>query len=322
MSEIQLHKMDLNLLATFEALIEEGSVAAAADRLALTPSAVSHALGRLRTQFGDPLFVRVGGKMQPTPQALLLAGELGPVLRGLRRALKPTEPFDPATSDRVFRIALHSSPAFMARTTAVIGAAAPNTMLEWVRIRPDNLRDLADGLIDLLHVGGPPHLMDGINSVELEPVTFFTFARRGHPAAENWSAETASLYRYLQVAIEDKETGGSPIEREHRLHNRPRTLGGKVHDFPLVGPLLASSDFIATMPSFAMEEMWKLYDLQVLEPVAAPKDFRMRFAWSARNASDPGNTWLRDTVVTAYAAHQADINRQLDDVAIPLGGPP
>ena len=69
MNQIQLHKIDLNLLATFEALIEEGSVAAAADRLAVTPSAVSHALGRLRTQIGDPLMVRVGGKMQPTPQA-------------------------------------------------------------------------------------------------------------------------------------------------------------------------------------------------------------------------------------------------------------
>lgn len=67
MSQIQLHRIDLNLLATFEALIEEGTVAGAADRLAVTPSAVSHALGRLRTQFGDPLLVRVGGKMRPTP---------------------------------------------------------------------------------------------------------------------------------------------------------------------------------------------------------------------------------------------------------------
>ena len=123
MSQIQLHRIDLNLLATFEALMEEGSVAAAADRLALTPSAVSHALGRLRTQFDDPLLVRVGGKMQPTPQALLLANELAPVLRGLRRALETPEPFDPATSDRVFRIALHSSPAFMARVTAAIQAS-------------------------------------------------------------------------------------------------------------------------------------------------------------------------------------------------------
>ena len=316
MSEIQLHKIDLNLLATFEALIEEGSVAAAADRLALTPSAVSHALGRLRTQFGDPLFVRVGGKMQPTPKALVLSNELGPVLRGLRRALEPQEPFDPATSDRVFRIALHTAPAFMARTTAAMRAAAPNVMLDWVRIKTNNQNDLVDGLIDLLHVGGPAHLVDGIEAVDLEPITFFSFVREGHPAAADWSADTASRFRYLQVAVED--TGGTPIEKEHRLLNRPRTLGGKVHDFAILGAMLAETDFIATQPSFVMEEMWKRYDLRVLEPVAAPKDFPMRFAWSARNSSDPANTWLRETVIAAYADHQADINRQLRDAAIPL----
>ena len=61
-------------------------------------------------------------------------------------------------------------------------------------------------------------------------------------------------------------------------------------------------------------------DLQVLEPVAAPRDFRMRFAWSGRNNADPGNTWLRQTVIAAYATYQADINRQMHDVAVPLNG--
>lgn len=319
MSEIQLHKIDLNLLATFEALIEEGSVAAAADRLALTPSAVSHALGRLRVQFDNPLFVRVGGKMQPTPQALLLAAEVAPVLRGLRRALKPAEPFDPATSDRVFRIGLHSSPTFMAQTTALIQSTAPNAMVDWVAIRQSGQNDLVDGLIDLLHVGGRTHLFDGIQSVDLESATFFSFVRKGHPAAKNWSVETASQYRYLQVAVEDNG-GGAPIEKEHRLLNRPRTLGGKVPDFALIGVMLAATDFIATQPSFVIEEMWKRYDLEVLEPVAAPEDFPMRFAWSARNASDPANSWLRNTVIGAYTEHQADINRQLHAVAIPLKG--
>ncbi|WP_072776987.1 LysR family transcriptional regulator [Marivita hallyeonensis] len=308
--------MDLNLLATFEALIEEGSVAAAADRLHLTPSAVSHALGRLRTQFDDPLLVRIGGKMQPTPKALLLADELSPVLRGLRRALEPQAPFDPATSDRVFRIALHTSPTFMAQMTTDILRAAPNVMIEWVRIKPSNQNDLADGLIDLLHVGGPAYLMDGIASIDLSPVTFFSFVRNGHPVTKEWSTENAAKYRYLQVAVED--TGGTPIEKEHRVLNRPRTLGGKVHDFSLIGSMLAATDLITTQPSFVMAEMWTRYDLQVLEPVAAPKDFPMRFAWSARNASDPGNNWLRDTVIAAYEDHQADINHKLGAVMIPL----
>jgi DNA-binding transcriptional LysR family regulator len=317
MNRIQLHKMDLNLLATFEALMEEGSVTATADRLALTPSAVSHALKRLRAQFGDPLLVRVGGQMQPTPQALLLADELVPVLRGLRRALAPPRPFDPATSDRVFRIALHSAPAFMARMTVAIGLAAPNTMVEWVRISASVQNDLADGLIDLLLVGGPAHLVEGIVAVDLQPITFFSFVRHDHPAAAAWSVDMAANHRYLQVAVED--TGGTPIERAHRLLNRPRTVGGKVHDFALVGPVLAASDLITTQPSFVMEEMWLRYDLHVLEPVAAPRDFPMRFAWSSRNASDPGNAWLRDRMIAAYEEYQTEINRRMSATAIPLG---
>lgn len=317
MSQIQLHKIDLNLLSTFEALIEESSVAGAADRLHLTASAVSHALGRMRTQFDDPLFVRVGGKMQPTPRALLLADEIAPILRNLRRALEPAETFDPATTNRVFRIALHSSPAFMAKATTQIGRLAPGAMVDWVRIKTTNQNDLIDGLIDLLHVGGPAYLADGIQSVDLPPITFFSFVRRGHPAAENWSADTAAKYRYLQVAVED--TGGTPIEKEHRVMDRPRTLGGKVHDFPLTGPVLAVTDLITTQPSFAMYETWKRYDLQVLEPVAAPKGFPLRFAWSARYATDPANAWLRDTVIAAYRDHEADVTAEMDAAATPLG---
>ena len=133
----------------------------------------------------------------------------------------------------------------------------------------------------------------------------------------DWTV-AAARYRYLQVAVEDQH-GSTPIEKEHRALDRARTLGGKVPDFPLVGPMLNATDFIATQPSFAMQEMWQRYDLQVLEPVAAPSDFPMRFAWSARNTSDPANKWLRETVITAYEAHQENINRKLRDVMIPLG---
>jgi len=141
-----------------------------------------------------------------------------------------------ATAEALIRT--HSAPACMARTTAAIQAAAPNAMIEWVRIRANNQNDPADGLIDLLHVGGPAHLVDGIEAVELEPVTFFGFVRKGLPTARDRSAQTASKYRYPQVAAED--TGGTPIEKEHRLLYRPGTPDGKVHDFSLVSPVLAA----------------------------------------------------------------------------------
>ena len=85
MSEIQLHRLDLNLLVTFEVLMDEGSVAGAAEKLGKTPSAVSHALARLREQLGDPLMVKVGGRMQPSPFALTLIDDVRPILRSIQR---------------------------------------------------------------------------------------------------------------------------------------------------------------------------------------------------------------------------------------------
>jgi DNA-binding transcriptional LysR family regulator len=105
MKEIQLHRIDLNLLVVFEALMSEGSVAGAAETLGKTPSAISHALARLRDQVGDPLMVRVGGRMQPSPFALTLIEDVRPILRSIKRVLAMPEPFDPASSDRVFRVA-------------------------------------------------------------------------------------------------------------------------------------------------------------------------------------------------------------------------
>ena len=103
MKEIQLHRIDLNLLVVFEALMQEGSVAGAAAKLNKTPSAVSHALARLRDQVGDPLMVKVGGRMQASPFALQLIDDVRPILNSIKRVLKLPEPFDPAVSRRTAR---------------------------------------------------------------------------------------------------------------------------------------------------------------------------------------------------------------------------
>ena len=89
MHEINLARIDLNLLVTFEALMDLRSVALAADRMGRTPSAVSHALARLREQVGDPLLVKVAGRMQPSPFALQLIADVRPILRSIHLAQHP-----------------------------------------------------------------------------------------------------------------------------------------------------------------------------------------------------------------------------------------
>src|SRR3712207_6774453 len=104
LNEIDLSRTDLNLLVLFEAVLQERHVGRAADRLSLSPSAVSHGLGRLRRLLNDPLFVRTPKGVVPTERALALSAPIADALARVRSVLATAEPFDPATSTRRFTI--------------------------------------------------------------------------------------------------------------------------------------------------------------------------------------------------------------------------
>ena len=129
MKEIDLRRIDLNLLLVFEVLMAERSVTRAAERLARTQSAVSHSLARLREQLDDPLLVKRAGRMVPSPYALQLADEVRAILRTIERVLAPAAAFDPSRSSRVFRIAapdfaLTLFPALLRRARSLAPQAA------------------------------------------------------------------------------------------------------------------------------------------------------------------------------------------------------
>jgi DNA-binding transcriptional LysR family regulator len=306
MNEIQLHRIDLNLLVIFEALMEESTLAAAADRLAVTPSAVSHALGRLRTQLNDPLLVRVGGRMQPSPYALDLIDEVRPVLRSLRRMLAPRDPFDPATSDRVFRIVMSSFPSLVTAVLAKARAEAPGVTLEWVNVSTQVYDAVADGLIDLAHVGGDIRLPEGLVERDMEPFTWYTFARADHPAARDWGAEAWSRWPHLQVRIATNAL--SPVDARADDPATARRIGAKIGEFSAVGAVLAGTDFLTTLPTLLMADQMETHGLRAFRPAVTPEEFRVRFVWSARLTRDPANLWLRNLVTETYAEVQAEAN--------------
>src|SRR5262245_14872338 len=104
LNQIPLSRIDLNLLVVFRAVLEEGHVARAAGRLNLTPSAVSHALGRLRHLLNDPLFLRTPKGVVPTARALELGGPVADILARVGRVMASAVPFDPTRSARRFVI--------------------------------------------------------------------------------------------------------------------------------------------------------------------------------------------------------------------------
>ena len=201
MNEIDLHRVDLNLLVVFEVLMETRSVTATAERIGRTQSAVSHSLARLRDQLGDPLLVRVGGKMQPSPFAEMVIEDVRPILRSIRRVIAPRSLFDPATSDRVFRIAMPTLTKVIAEVSARVEAEAPNVKIEWLPAHHDVYAALSEGLIDLAHLGGEPRLPDGLENQVMEPFSWVTFARKDHPACSAWGIEAWRRYPHVMVNV-------------------------------------------------------------------------------------------------------------------------
>ncbi|SMX32736.1 Nodulation protein D 2 [Maliponia aquimaris] len=300
MSEIQLHRLDLNLLVTFEVLMDEGSVARAAEKLGKTPSAVSHALARLREQVGDPLMVKVGGKMQPSPFALTLIEEVRPILRSIQRVVAPPKTFDPATSTRTFRIAVPAIPSLINAVFARLSEDAPGVSLEWVGLGPHVYAAVADERIDLGFLGADKQLPEGLVEHVMPPLTRYTFMRRGHPALGNWGKKAWLDWPHVVVGLSDaaRQTVEDSIKRD----GLNRRIGAHIPEFSGIGPLLSGSNMLATNLKPFLGADITTYGLVWRPPPVDLPTITFRFFWSARLTADPGNRWLREIVIGAFEA--------------------
>jgi LysR family transcriptional activator of mexEF-oprN operon len=293
MNEIDLRRFDLNLLVVFDVLMFERSVTRAAERLGRTQSAVSHSLSRLREQFGDPLLIKGGMRMQPTAFALDLIEQARPMLGGIQRVLSPAHVFDPATSRRVFRLA---APDFMltlfADLLCQLRAEAPFVSVEWTAPREPTLLDVAEGLIDVAIVPAELRWPQGVVGEAVGALGWRCFGRRGHAAFSDWGRESWARWPQLVVRVGDSLT--SPVNVAAAAAGLERTIAGWVPNFSAIAPILAGSEMLATLPTLAMTETLhtcRLDRREVPFPIA-PLPHAM--VWCNGCSRDPGLIWLRD----------------------------
>lgn len=314
MNEIDLTRVDLNLLVVFEVLMETRSVTATAERIGRTQSAVSHALARLREQLGDPLLVRVGGRMQPSPLAESIIEDVRPILRGIRRVIAPRTLFEPAKSDRVFRIAMPTLTKVIAEVSARVEAEAPNIRIEWLPAHHDVYAALSDGLIDLAHLGGEPRLPDGLEAQVMEPFSWVTFARRDHPACDAWGIDAWRRYPHLMVNVTRAAQNPFPTTTPNKTG--ARRVSAMIGDSAGVASILAQSDFLATFPAMLLAWDMDAFGLRALKPPVDLGPVLVRFFWSSRLANDAGGIWIRSIVIEAYRRLQAEAERRLSGSAL------
>ncbi len=293
---MDLHGMDLNLLVAFEALMAERSVTKAAKRIGRTQPAMSASLARLRTLFGDELFVRGRDGLQPTPRAMDVARPIGRALRDIRQTLGVVEEFDPAASSISFNIAMQEHAAFklMPGLLRCLRERAPAIKLHVAayRARDEAITLLDSGEADIA-VGVPTRSAPGRIFVQpLFEEAFVCVLRKDHPAAGRpLDLETFLSLEHLLVSPEGDRFGHTDtvLARDGLARSLSVTISQM---YPALA-LVAASDLIATLMLGVVEAGGWRDRLEVLAPPVELTPCPYVMSWHRRNDAHPAQRWLR-----------------------------
>jgi len=288
--------LDLNLLQTFHAVHATGNVSRAAERLGVSQPTVSHALQRLRRLHGDPLFVRTQGGMAPTAKAQRLAKAVELALTTLDVALRETETYDPASSDRTFRLHLTDigETIFLPPLIRRLARDAPGVRLAAFQLDDrDILPALESGRIDLA-LGYVPALADAQRQFLLSE-RYVVVMRAGHPSAAR-KPTRAALAR-LQYALVRSHPATARALADMGLTDR---ITLELPHFMVLPRILAETDLAAMMPSRLADAFMELRDYVVWRPRVGMPRFDVSVHWFWRFTNEPGNRWLRERVVELF----------------------
>ncbi len=295
---MHLRDLDLNLLLVLSELSRHQQVSKAARALGLSQPAVSNALARLRISLGDPLFVRTGRGMSPTPFAQSLAVAVGDSLQSLNRAINERASFDPNTSDRSFRVVMTDIGEiyFLPELLRVLAHRAPRVTLTTVRNTTINLREEMESSAIDLAIGLIPGLAGDIFQRRLFKQRYVCLMRRAHPYAARKTLSLRDFANAEHLTVVASGTGHGLMDEVIEKSGIQRNVRLTVPHFVAVGHILAATDLIATVPNALAERIVTPFDLVALKhPVNIP-EISINMFWHARHQRDPANKWLRETI--------------------------
>jgi len=286
---------DLNLLLTLDVLLAEGSVARAARRLRLSPSAMSRALARLRETMGDPLLVRAGRGLVPTPRAIELRERVSQLVEDGKAVLRPSETLNLKQLDRTFT--LRTSEGFVENfgpeLIARVGEEAPGARLCFVQKPDKDSTALRDGIVDL-----ETGVVGKTTAQELRVQTLFRdrfigAVRLGHPFSQGEvSPSRFAAGRHIGVSRRGLEEG--PIDEALKPLGLGRQIVTIVGGFSTALALARASDLIASVPERHTGNLRAGMHSFPL-PVSTP-EVTVSLLWHPRLDADPAHRWLRGHV--------------------------
>jgi DNA-binding transcriptional LysR family regulator len=302
MHAVHNRRTDLNFLFMLEALLDEGGVTAAADRLGLSQPAMSHALARLRRRFGDPLFVKTRAGMRPTPTAERIGLASRKVLALVREEILEVGAFDPATTTRTFTLGLSDMAAtvLLGQITGRFASSAPSARLRVVSVREKDIApQLEEGLVDLIvgtyAVKSPAVMQQAL----FRASDYVCIVRAGHPEIRT-SLSLAQFAAAPHVIAEQNIEANEFVDKALRSKGLSRRVAVEVPSLLPLPKIVAHTDCVAVIPGALAALSQKTTPLRILEPPVKPPAPTIRQYWHQRFKADTGVSWLRGMMLELW----------------------
>ena len=299
----RVKNIDLRVLAIVSELNRTRSVSQTAENLELSQSAVSMSLAKLRRHFNDPLFVRTSAGMEPTPHAVEVIQLLQKAEGLLQMALGHHVVFDPKTSDRRFNI--HGTDiaqvTFMPRLMSRLGKIAPGVRVELRRMSEATSKQLESGEADLC-VGFVPPMGAGYCQQRLFKERFVCAVRADHPRIKN-SFGLDEFLAETHVSVTTCSTGHSMLEKTLEAKRLRRKIGLTIPSFLGLTPVLATLDYVATLPERLAMHISQSTPIKLFPLPAPVPPYIIVQQWHERYTHDPASRWIRALIAELFTTH-------------------
>ncbi|QQX90306.1 LysR family transcriptional regulator [Gluconobacter sphaericus] len=297
-----MENVDLNLLTALDVLLEEASVTGAARRLGLSTSAMSRTLTRLRFVTGDPLLVRAGRHLVPTPYAMDIREHVHILTRDVQAVLRPQHrELDLKTLDRTF--VLRANEGFLNVASAPLVTSilkeAPRVRLQFAPKPDKDALPLREGRIDL-EIGVRGASAPEIRSRLMFRDTFIGVARIGHSLFADGDISVARYAACQHVAASRRGTFWGPVDDALEQLGYQRNVSVVVPGFPDALEIVRHSDRITHVPRSCLAALSKetpgISDLKLFPLPVQTSEIAISAMWHPRLDADPAHRWLRDIV--------------------------
>jgi DNA-binding transcriptional LysR family regulator len=294
-------ELDWNLLEALDVLLAEGSVTAAAERLHLSVPATSRTLGRIREAFDDPIFVRAGRGLVPTPRALTIQHRLHQLVEEAHALVDFGRDVDMASLERIFTIRANDALVALltARLVSRIRTVAPGVVLRFVPEGEEDLAPLRDGIIDL-DLGVIPEFGPEVRAQILGRERLVGLVARGHQLASG-RATLKRIAEVEHVAVSRRGRTRGIFDDVLKEHGLTRRVVATVPTFTAAAHVIALSELTGLITSSYAAQVSALTGSHIYEIPADLPLLEISQAWHVRHDLDGAHQWLRSQVASVFS---------------------